>query len=92
MGVAKVRLKVGPIAGIPAPKLQWFSDTDKILGATRSELSVDPHAKARYTCVATNSAGSITIQAAEFPLGGHRGVVKYLKEKDAYNRSVRPSE
>ena len=91
MGVAKVMLKVGPIAGIPAPKLQWFSDTDKIPGATRSALSIDPAIKARYTCVATNSAGSITIQAAEFPMGGHRGVVKYLKERDAYNRS-RPDD
>jgi hypothetical protein len=49
--------------GSPAPTYQWKKGSNNISGATSSTLSltnVQPVAAANYSCVVTNSAGSVT--------------------------------
>jgi len=53
--------------GTPAPNYQWYKNGAAISGATRATLLLSGATSAdtgTYTCVASNSAGSVTSQAA----------------------------
>ena len=55
------------IGGSPEPELQWLCNGKKLTGETKAQVEVDPRIRAEYSVVATNSAGSVTIQVAKFP-------------------------
>jgi hypothetical protein len=56
------------VTGSPAPTLRWRKDvTNNIAGATATTYSISPattNSAGSYTCVASNSSGSVTSSAA----------------------------
>ena len=64
--LALINLKV-QIGGTPAPRLQWYCNNKQMAGETADSIEVDPAVRGVYACVATNSAGTVTIPVATLP-------------------------
>ena len=73
ISVSSVRVEVG-LQGAPEPTCQWFKASKQMEGETTTQVEVQPKPDGSaggksevYTCTASNSAGSITIET--FDLG-----------------------